>query len=322
MSQSSASKSSEISCAASAEGSQETLVQCYPNVKRESDDSTASMSDTYNDSGLSMKLFGDFLVAFSVTFCVSPFTQIIDRGIVEQAAGKHTITASLMQSIATIANSPITYVKSPAFLLMWSVFACTYTTANCCKTLMENQQAQATRRKEAAIDELRRQRKREMSTAMLALKPTHYSSTKSQPLFTLNEWSVLCGTTMVNSGLSLLRDKFYAQMFGTASRASRVPIVTYGFWAIRDCTMVGSSFILPDVVGGMLHERCGINPTDSVRIAQFFCPVFSQFIAGPAHFAGLDFYNRPMKDTPLRSMLFERGSLLANNFVSLMCTNC
>ena len=97
-----------------------------------------------------------------------------------------------------------------------------------------------------------------------------------------------------------------------------MPLITYGFWGARDCIMVGSSFVLPDIIGGALHQKCGINSTDSVRIAQIACPVSSQFLAGPAHFLALDFYNRPMNDVPLRTMIYERGILLSKNFTSLV----
>jgi len=191
-----------------------TIVTTVQNSVTAAGQTATTSSTPDNCKNLRMKLFGDAAVAFSVTFCVSPFTQMIDRAIVEQAAGKHTIATSVLQSVSTIVHSPVAYARSPAFLLMWTVFACTYTTANSLKTIMEYQQAQMTRQREATVVELRRRKPRstrETSTAMLALKPTFVPSISSNSI-TLNKWSVFAGTTVVNSGLSLLRDTIYAQV--------------------------------------------------------------------------------------------------------------
>ena len=61
--------------------------------------------------------------------------------------------------------------------------------------------------------------------------------------------ALFSATTAVNSAATMLKDRAYAKMFGqNATRA--VPMVTYGLWGMRDCMVIGSSFVMPKVVGG------------------------------------------------------------------------
>ena len=79
-------------------------------------------------SDLSKKLIGDVLIALGVTFGMSPFVSIVDKAVVQRAAGTHSILQSGLESLATIIRNPFAYVKSPTFLMMWTVYAATYTT--------------------------------------------------------------------------------------------------------------------------------------------------------------------------------------------------
>ena len=74
------------------------------------------------------KLVGDVIVGCGVTFSIAPFISIIDKSIVQRAAGKHTIVQSCMESTSNIVRNPVSFMKSPMFLMMWGVYAATYTT--------------------------------------------------------------------------------------------------------------------------------------------------------------------------------------------------
>ena len=52
----------------------------------------------------------------------------VDKAIVQRAAGTHTILQSCVESLTSIFRNPVGYVKSPMFLMMWGVYASTYTT--------------------------------------------------------------------------------------------------------------------------------------------------------------------------------------------------
>ena len=69
------------------------------------------------------KLAGDVIVACGVTFGIAPFMSVIDKSIVQRAAGTHSIVQSCTESVTTIARKPVTFLKSPMFLMMWGVYA-------------------------------------------------------------------------------------------------------------------------------------------------------------------------------------------------------
>ena len=93
------------------------------------------------------------------------------------------------------------------------------------------------------------------------------------------QFGVFAATTAINSSSTMLKDKFYAKHFGTASAALKVPMITYGLWGLRDCMVIGSSFILPDIMSGILQEHSGLDSESALRISQFACPVVTQFVS-------------------------------------------
>lgn len=82
--------------------------------------------------------------------------------------------------------------------------------------------------------------------------------------------------------------------------------------------VIGSSFVLPDKVGPVLHKTMYINEADAVIVAQFACPVLTQFAAAPVQLLALDMYNRPMTHAPLSQMLTDRTKFLMNSYGSVV----
>ena len=236
--------------------------------------------DSVASINLSEKLMGDVLVASGVTFCVAPFLTVVDKAIVQSAAGSHTLLRSGVESIQNIARNPIQYLKSPTFLLMWGVYAATYSTANSLKTYSEHQEYSEARRR--TPDQLGR-----------------VSNT--------GKLGVFLGTTMVNSGCSLLKDQAYARMFGTNSVTTVMPRMTYALWMTRDLSVVGSSFILPDLVSSKLVDDYDMDRRTALSLSQLGLPIATQFIAGPLHFMGLDLYNRNLGDRRWGEAIIDRS---------------
>lgn len=230
---------------------------------------TRPMCDTYcNDSSIFYKhLLGDVVVACGVTLGIAPFMTVVDKAIVQQAAGTHTVLQSSRESLGQMIRRPVSYVRSPMFLMMWGVYAATYTAANSLNTMVE-----------------------------------FYSDKKTKRHS--NKTVIFLGTTLVNSSSSLMKDRAYAKMFGTIGAAPRMPLVTYGLWATRDCMVIGSSFILPSMLAGNEGYRR--------TIAQILFPVLTQAVAGPVQLLGLDFYNRP------HVTLTQRIALVRRNFSSIL----
>jgi len=84
--------------------------------------------DSSTSLDLASKLAGDVLVACTVTFGVSPFLTVIDKAIVQKAAGTHNVLQSSVESIVNMARNPGSYLRSPMFIMMWGVYASTYCT--------------------------------------------------------------------------------------------------------------------------------------------------------------------------------------------------
>ena len=244
---------------------------------------------------LSEKLLGDVLVAFGVTLGVAPFISVVDKAIVQRANGSHSIISSAVASVQSMARNPIAYVKSPMFLMMWGVYGVTYSTANSLKTIVEHQE---------------HDRKTRESRQGISQDSSSSSNAGKMAVFT--------GTTIVNSAVSLLKDKAYAKMFGTSGAASTVPMVTYGLWMTRDLMVVGSSFILPEVVGKKLQDEYNLNKDDALQISQLTVPIATQLFAAPVQLLGLDFYNRPLSSMGYAEAAVERTRFLANGFWSVV----
>ena len=250
----------------------------FPTLKKTSEFNRKKSSLENEENVLGLKLLGDIVVGCGITFAVAPFMTTVDKAIVQRAAGTHTIVSSVTESTRMMLSNPVSFVKSPVFLMMWGVYAATYCTANCIKTVNE-----------------------------------HYRVDSTNSKMTL-----FVGTTVVNSGTTLLKDRAYATMFGTSGAAPKVPLVTFGLWALRDCLVIGSSFVLPDLVGSTLQRKTQMNQTEATRFAQLFCPIATQVIAGPIQLLGLDFYNRPMDNHSRYQAFLKRTFFLGSNFFSIL----
>jgi hypothetical protein len=250
-------------------------------------------------SNIQEKLLGDVLVATAVTAAVSPFLTIIDKSLVQFSVGSHTLKQSATESLTAIVRHPVQYFKSPTFLWMWATYASTYTVANSLRTITEHREHLGT------------------TSASTTTASIHKNQNKSQSpspapaVFATSAMTIFLGTTAVNASASLLKDRAYAKLFGNPAQLKRaVPAASYGLWLMRDFTTVGSSFILPTHVAGLLQKHSSLSAGDAQQIAQLVTPVAAQLVAGPLHYVGLDFYNRPLSAAggfgTLASQLKER----------------
>ena len=94
--------------------------------------------------GLMKHLAGDVAIASVVTFGVAPIISVIDKSIVQRAAGTHSIVNSMFESATSIVRSPVTFVRSPAFLLMWGVYGSTFATGKFLSKFRKNKSSTCT----------------------------------------------------------------------------------------------------------------------------------------------------------------------------------
>lgn len=262
----------------------------YPHSSTTSATTISSSSHSINDFFLPQKLGGDLLCAATVTAVAAPFLTIIDKALVERAAGSKSVIGSAQESLTFMVRHPIHYLKSPTFLWMWATYAATYSAANSLQTLTEYRQVV-----------------RNQSTSCTA---------------------VFLGTTATNSTASMLKDRAYARLFGNqhpvlSSNHAVVPKLSYAVWVARDFTVIGSSFILPDRVAPLLQTTLGCTSSTAAQVAQVATPMVAQVVAGPLHVLGLDFYNRPgialrdaggWKRTAVMQSIMDRSRFVSSCF--------
>lgn len=244
---------------------------------------------TFATHSLKEKLFGDVVIGAGVTLAISPVLTIIDKAIVQSAAGTHTLARSTIESLQMMITNPIKTVKSPAFLLVWGVYAGTYTTANSLKTLVEHK------------------------TYTEELQNNGKSSTAE-----LGKIGIFLGTTFVNSGAAMLKDKAYAQIYGSNPIKSAIPKGSYAMWVLRDLSVVGSSFVLPDIVYPKLVDAYGYDEKTARNICQLALPISAQFVASPLHYVGLDMYNRNLGSLSWRDSMIDRSKALYRGVLPVM----
>lgn len=116
----------------------------------------------------------------------------------------------------------------------------------------------------------------------------------------------------------MMKDKFYASQFNGSMAATRIPIVTFGFWGLRDCTTISSSFILPNYVGGILQNHTEYDEDTAQTMSQIICPIAAQFVATPFHMLGLDYYNRPLTNLSPAAAAMQRMKFQYENFSSII----
>jgi hypothetical protein len=104
-------------------------------------------------------------------------------------------------------------------------------------------------------------------------------------------WPVLMGTTVVNTTLGILKDKYLAKAFGSGE--VNFPKSSLAFFTARDLVIVGASFNGPTYVAPVIQEKTGMTQDNSEMLAQLVCPGAAQIFATPLHILGLDMYNRP-----------------------------
>jgi hypothetical protein len=254
---------------------------------------------------LQEKLLGDVLVAAAVMAAVAPFLSVIDKALVQYSVGSHSLKESAMESVTAMVRQPVQYIKSPSFLWMWATYASTYTAANVLRTVTEHQEHlvnTSASRTTASIHKNQNKKSQSPSPA--------------PAVFATSAITIFLGTTAVNTTASLLKDRAYAKLFGNPAQLKMsVPAASYAFWMLRDFTTIGSSFILPTHVAGILQQHSSLSAGDAQQVAQLVTPVAAQLVAGPLHYVGLDCYNRPLSASgggfrTMASQLSERARFL------------
>jgi len=196
----------------------------------------------------------DLGAAVTSSAAVAPFIMIIDRAIIEAAAGGPRMLQGILQGCSDVLRRPRTaLLGNPAYYMMVGVYAATYAAANGIDTV-------ATRTKASAA--------------------VHGTAT-------------LVGTTAVNSTACIMKDVAFAKMFGGATKRAGMPVATVGLFGMRDLVTVASAFTVPGHLANALAGG-GVDPSTADTAARIISPVAMQAICAPCHLLALNLYNSPV----------------------------
>jgi len=92
------------------------------------DEPTHTHIHTHVEQSLVYKLMGDVGISAIVALGAAPWISVIDKAVVERSTGRRTIFQSCTETLRTMVRDPVTYLKSPMFLIMWGCYASTYAT--------------------------------------------------------------------------------------------------------------------------------------------------------------------------------------------------
>ena len=193
--------------------------------------------------------------AVAASLAVSPFILIIDRAVIEAAAGQDTLFRRIGFGCKEMILKPRTALMTRAYAMMTGVYAATYLAANTIDTV-------ATRQRYS--------------------QKTHVAAT-------------LIGTTAVNASACIAKDVAFAKMYGGSGAGKKaMPFASYGLFLSRDLITIFSSFTLPKMLAKGISSSGAMDPVSAQACAQMVSPVAMQGVCAPVHLLALNMYNAPV----------------------------
>lgn len=238
-----------------------------PTTSKGTTASASAAPRTWNTSKLGLRIGADAFSAASAGSLVAPIITMIDKGIIENASGRATLSESLKSSALQLLTRPHTFIASKPFVLIFSLYFGTYFTANTIDT------ASATLAGEENGGKGR--------------SWTEQTSGKEKFL----------ATSSANLALCLYKDNAFTRLFAAPGSTPRpVPLPTFALFTVRDCLTIFASFNLPPLLAPHVEQRMSTDIqryVGALSVAQFATPAAVQLVSTPLHLLGLDLYNRP-----------------------------
>ena len=101
----------------------------------------------------------------------------------------------------------------------------------------------------------------------------------------------LAGTTVVNMGLGVLKDRWIAQNFN-GKPPSSFPLISWTLFLLRDSMTIGAGFTLPPYFTDYLVDNNYFESRSlAAKVSQLVVPISAQFFLTPVHILALDLYN-------------------------------
>jgi len=195
---------------------------------------------------------------------VAPIISIVDKAIIENAAGVASLRQSITDGFVQLVRHPTTFFRGAPFLWIVAVYGCTYAVGNVSEQVMRRRQS--------------------TGGAVAGVKFAASSTT--------------------NAYMSVMKDRAFASKFGgqIGQQVVRsVPPVSLSLFALRDAITVGASFTAPPLVAKAMSAHFpNTSPTVLTNVAQLTVPLAAQLVNTPLYLLGLHLYNVPKADTRAR----------------------
>lgn len=247
-------------------------------------------------------------------FVVALPVAIIDRAVVQNAAGTKPLGIGLREGVMQVFTNPIKAVTRKSYLMVFGVYSVTYSTANCFDSVTLSTFVDPIEKNSSSMKGIDLDEAEEGEDIVEEVKASNAA-----------QFGKFLAVTAANMASSISKDRAFARMYGTVA-PSKLPLASWGFWLARDCLTIGAAFSLPRPLAKYLSTSDGKNePLMSEKRAQFFSqllPVIAvQVFSTPLHLLANDYYNfKPGtprevgKDGKLRSGAKTFGERL--NFLS------
>lgn len=213
--------------------------------------------------------------------------------VVEKSTHNQPLLPAFRRHLWYSITQPATFLTSRPSLLVWSLYAATFTTANTSETLF-NQVFPHIDRAIAGTTSF-------ISTFFVNTSIGIWKDVKFAQLFGHR-------TTANNTADAKMANPTQAkggQTGGASAMAARsvsrsIPLATYSAFLFRDGLTIFGSFNLAPMVSASIPDFVASNELLKILVAQLGVPAAIQWISTPIHLFGLDLYNRappiPIKD--------------------------
>mmetsp|Transcript_9504 Transcript_9504/g.10021 ORF Transcript_9504/g.10021 Transcript_9504/m.10021 type:complete len:268 (+) Transcript_9504:32-835(+) len=105
-------------------------------------------------------------------------------------------------------------------------------------------------------------------------------------------WPKMLGTTVVNMGFGIAKDRYFAKVFNKGAPPV-FPLISWGLFFGRDLLTIGAGFNFPKAVSNFLQDKQIIKDSNTANtVTQLGVPMLAQMFLTPIHVLALDIYNR------------------------------
>lgn len=214
--------------------------------------------------------------------------------VVEKSTHNQPLLPAFRRHVWYSITQPATFLTSRPSLLVWSLYAATFTTANTSETLFNEVFPHVDRAIAGATTFI--------STFFVNTSIGIWKDVKFAQLFGHRTTANTSAESKISNPSSQATGaaKSGASAMAARSVSRSIPLATYSAFLFRDGLTIFGSFNLAPMVSASIPDFVASNELLKILVAHLGVPAAIQWINTPIHLFGLDLYNRappiPIKD--------------------------